>query len=296
MKKMSDNLNGIMNDHDYRLRRLETTPTPANVLNRIVPAGGSDGDVLTKTSGTDYEMAWETSRSGYILSETIVYSTGSETFAKEYYTGIKAIRVKVQGAGGGGGGADDTTSPTYTNYTAIAGSGGGGAYAEKFITADELDEIESVTIGAGGGGGTVAGGDGTDGGDSLFGTHVICGGGVGGTGQAPVAAITGAVCGAGGEVDATTSADIEINGGTGNRGVSIPTATPNYYAYAITSTGGNSFMGHGAPSDLTSSGIAGVSGVGYGAGGRGGTNTENESTGKAGGDGTNGIVILEVYI
>lgn len=290
---MADNLNGIINDHDYRLRRLETTPTSSNVLNRIIPAGGSDGDVLTKTSDTDYEMAWETPRSGYILSETVVYSS-STTFAKEYYTGIKAVRVKVQGAGGGGGGADDTTAPTYTNYTAIAGGGGGGAYSEKFITADYLSDLETVTVGTGGSGGGTTGTDGTDGGQSSFGSHVVCNGGTGGTGQTPVASISGAVSGAGGTL--ATAGDVSIEGGTGNRGVSIPTATPNYYSYAITSTGGNSFMGHGAPSNLTADGTVGVSGVGYGAGGSGGTNTEDQSTGKSGGAGTDGIVIVEIYI
>lgn len=291
---MSDNLNGIINDHDYRLRRLETATTPANVINRILPAGGADGDVLTKSSSTDYDATWETPRSGYILSETIVYSSGSASFAKEYYTGLKAVRVKVQGAGGGGGGAQSTPSPTYTDYTAIAGSGGGGAYAEKFILASQLDDVETITVGAGGSGGSTSGGDGSDGGESSFSGHIICEGGVAGTGQTRTSSITGAACGAGGTV--TTTVDISINGGTGNRGVSIPTATPNYYAYAITSTGGNSFMGHGAPSTLTSSGVDGVSGVGYGAGGRGATNTENEANGRAGGNGTDGIVIIEVYI
>lgn len=286
---MADDLNSIINDHDYRLRMMESKSISQDVVDRLIPAGGADGDVLTKTSGTDYATAWETPRSGYILSQTLVYSSAS-TFTKASYSGIKAVRVRVQAAGGGGGGAAAASA----SNTAIAGAGGGGAYAEKFILEASLGASESISVGAAGTGGSAGNNNGATGGTSSFGSHVSCAGGAGGTGAPTASTITGTACGAGGSVTGTV--DINIEGGTGNRGVSIPTATPNYYAYAITSTGGHSFMGYAAGNALTASGVAGTSGGGYGAGGRGGTNTAGEATGKAGGTGTSGIVIVEVYI
>src|SRR5690606_4443808 len=88
-----------------------------------------------------------------------LYFYTSDTFEKaDYDPWLRAIRVRLVGAGGAGG-AD----------TAANGAGGGGAggYAEAFITdIDGLSSSVAITIGAGGTGvnGTGSAGVGNDGG------------------------------------------------------------------------------------------------------------------------------------
>lgn len=108
--------------------------------------------------------------------------TSNGTWTKP--AGVNWVEVEVIGGGGGGGGG----AKTATN-AAIAGGGGGwgSPVIRKIFAASSLGSTESVTIGAGGTGGasvttnSTAGNDGTDGGVSSFGSHIV--GGYGTRGQ-----------------------------------------------------------------------------------------------------------------
>lgn len=285
---MANDLNGIINDHDYRLRMLEGKPLASGVVDRLIPAGGADGEVLTKTSATDYAVAWEAPRSGYIYSQTVYY-TASGTFSKASYAGIKAVRVRVAGAGGGGGGG----ATTGANQWASGGGGGGGAYTEKFIVAASLGASETVTVGSAGAAGSAGANSGSTGGSSSFGAHCAASGGSGGTGAAVSTSVFGDAAGAGGTV--TTAGDLNIPGQRGSVGFTIPNSVPNYFNAAIGSGGGDSLLGTGGVARSTTSALTGYPGGDYGGGGGGGIVTES-STQQAGGAGADGIVIVDIFI
>ena len=101
--------------------------------------------------------------------------TSSGTFTVP--SGVTACKVTVVGGGGGGGGA-------YQADRAGCGGGGGGT-AIEWITGLTAGDTVSVTIGAGGtGGGTTAGSqDGNSGGTSSFGSYCSATGGEGGVGN-----------------------------------------------------------------------------------------------------------------
>lgn len=194
-----------------------------------------------------------------------VYFTSSGTFTKADYPWLRAIRVKCQGAGGGGGAGT-------IDYRCGSG-GGGGAYAEDFITdIVSLSASETVTVGAKGLGGVAA--SGSSGGASSFGSVVVCGGGA--FGVVPTNA-----GGAGGTV--STSNELIINGSNGGWG--------GQYTDGGNGLGGHSFLGFGAPNSIAGGG--GLPGLPYGGGGSGGYRFT--STTRQGGDGADGIVIVELY-
>ena len=138
-------------------------------------------DSSAVTSSLDYKVATlETDvtalETGYRYHST-VYFTSSGTFTKASYPWLRAMRVKVVGAGGGGGG-----SPGGANM-ACAGAGGGAGYSESFITdIAGLAASETVTVGSGGAGGAAGSNPGSTGGNSSFGSLVTANGGGGGTG------------------------------------------------------------------------------------------------------------------
>src|SRR5690606_14479180 len=98
---------------------------------------------------------------------TVVYFTSSGQFRKADYPGLRAVVAHVQGGGGGSGGAA-ATSP---DAEAAAGGGGGGGYARKLVLVDDLRDVETVTVGAGGAAGSAGFNQGGVGGTSSFGTH-----------------------------------------------------------------------------------------------------------------------------
>ena len=282
---MTDDLNGIINDHDYRLRMLESRRISENVITRLIPSGGVDGDILTKTSSTDYEMAWETP----VYSQTVYFtSTGASTFTIADYPGLKAVKVRVVGAGGGGGGAATAS----TNEWASGGGGGGGAYSEKYILAASLGATETVTVGSGGTGGTAGNNAGNPGNTSSFGSHCSATGGSGGAGSAAITSVFG---GDGGDGGTASGGNLNMPGQRGGEGFTIPNSTGNYFNAAIAGSGGDSALGVGATTKSTTAAIAGANGGIYGGGGEGATVTEGQ-TSKAGGNGASGIVIVDIFV
>jgi hypothetical protein len=223
---------------------------------------------------------------GYTLSET-VYFTASGTFTKATYPWLRAIRVRCQGGGGGGAGA----GVTFAEVAAGRG-GGGGVYAESFITdIAGLASSVTVTVGAAGAGGATGTNAGTAGGTSSFGALVSApGGNAGSTSDFGSVSIWNA------GVNSPTT------GGTGD--LLIP-GGGNEIAFNLSlnvligSRGGDSFWGRGGTRGLTfasGSGANGNAGAGLGGGGAGGLNAQgNNSTTRAGGAGTIGRILLELY-
>lgn len=217
---------------------------------------------------------------GYRLKGIVVY-TADATWTKP--ADVRAVRVTCVGGGGGGGAAQGNGAGEWN-----AGSGGGaGGTAIKLVTSPGA--TEAVTVGTGGNGGTSGGTAAQDGEDSSFGTHCVARRGAGGTNDNNDTA-TGTFHansgGAGGQTGFT--GDITINGGNGGPGI-----VPSFGGFAHVNKGGDSTHGNGgaAPTSLLT---AGTNGGLYGGGGGGGHCTNNGS-GVAGGNGANGIVIVEEF-
>jgi len=210
--------------------------------------------------------------------------------------GVTSVKVKLWGGGGAGGGL------TTDNTICRGGGGAGGQYAEKTVSVTE-DTSYTVTVGAGGTGST---GDGTAGGDSSFESSVIAKGGAGGKSYE-----NGAAGGAG----STTGGvgNIVRKGGSGSNGGT------SLYGGAGGGAGGTTANGGSASGNVNGSGglYNGVdpvspSGTGdgavnydffshdghngdiYGGGGSSGSNIYNfYTTDRVGGNGGNGLAILE---
>ena len=227
--------------------------------------------------------------------------TSSGTWTKP--AGKSAVYVFAVGAGGGGASGGRGNSDT-----GPGGSGGnGGVVACKWLVASTLAGTVSVTIGAGGAGGTaivagttsVDGITGTDGGNTTFGTALTAHGGFGGVfgpstgGQSTTrpqgiseGGFTSDVTGtAGGTVDTNTvsAGDPAYYGASGGLG-----ASPVKNAIlAFERPGGGGGGGRASSSTLTYGGGAGGRGFGASgtvpAGGAGGSSV-------AGGAGTAGSV------
>jgi hypothetical protein len=247
--------------------------TVTRLVGGLTPGDGSDPRTFPAIWNATADVI-DDIRRGYVFVET-VYFTSSGTFSKADYPWLRAIRVKCQAGGGGGAGGDGTSLRG-------GGGGGGGAYAESFITdISGLDSSVTVTRGAGGAGGAATGAAataGTMGGSSSFGTIVSADGG----NNAPASS-------AGADVQLTGTGDLIVSGSSGGSGGQNIPVDANQSGH-----GGASFLGGGGRSfpaaSLTSStnNDAGL----YGGGGGG---ARIGTTGRAGGAGANGIVIVELY-
>ena len=114
---------------------------------KLVPTGGTTGQVLAKASNTNWDLTWATAGGGG--SDVQAYKTpGTYTWTKP--AGAKAVFVFVAaGGGGGGGGAVNATN----GIRGGGGGGGGGGFTQIWMNADDLPSTVTVTVGAGGAGG-----------------------------------------------------------------------------------------------------------------------------------------------
>lgn len=219
---------------------------------------------------------------GYRLLTTVYYTSGTTVFTKASYSGFKAAKVRLVGAGGGGGGAAVTSG----TQLSLGSGGGGGCYAESFLLDSAIPSSVNVAVGAAGTGGV--GVAGANGGSTSFGALVIGGGGTGGdtetaTGENGVAGGPGSTVGTG---------QLIIPGGDGSNGrnesVASITESPN---------GGASFFSGGARlASSTTAGANGFTARNYGGGGSGAMNDTSETDVRTGGDGAGGLVIVDIYI
>lgn len=172
--------------------------------------------------------------------------------------GINLIKVTTVGGGGGGQGTGNSGGSSRVG-------GGGGAYSSLLIDVS-LIPSETVTIGAGGAGGVGAGSTntgGADGGDSTFGAHTSCAGGAG-----------GAFGGGGGLGGAIPSlGDVKVGGGDGSQ-----------------NQVGVSFFGGAGSVPFAAGNGRDARGFGGGGGGSFGSGTPH-----TGGDGADGVIIVEEY-
>jgi hypothetical protein len=213
--------------------------------------------------------------------QQVLYYTSSGTFTKATYPWLRAIRVKVQGAGGGSGGCAATGSSAASG----SASGGGGAYAESFITnIAGLPSSVTVTRGAGGAGGAAGDNSGSTGGTSSFGSLVSANGGFGGGGSGAFAYAV--FNGSSGGVAAT--GDFIVIGGSSGFSESTPTLV------RVGGSGG-SYLGNAVSPWVSFNALGSITGNLYGVGAGGAANTQNQGTARPGAGGGNGIVIVELY-
>jgi hypothetical protein len=282
---------------------------------KLVPAGGTTGQVLSKVSATSWDLTWATASGGG--SDVQAYKTpGTFTWTKP--AGAKSVFVFVIGGGGGGGsGANNVT----TGARFGGGAGSPGAFTQTWMNAADLPATVTVTVGAGGAGGAArpatpqgSGNPGVTGGATTFGNYLrgapgfngtqgtLGAGGVGGSGTTcslfGMYALTGLAAanggasmsnasgfqgmpGQGGGGGAGQSANVvtAVNGGTGG-GKSA--ATSNASGTAALVLGGAGGIGT-TPTQATNG--TDTYAWGYGGTGGGGGYYRTASNGGTGGNG-----------
>jgi hypothetical protein len=181
-------------------------------------------------------------------------------------------KVTLVGGGGQGGGAGGTAGE-------VGGGGGSGGVVVGFYTWVAGQTSMSYAIGAAGSGAAVntTGNNGTDTTTTYNSVTYTASGGVGGT-----------VIAAGGAGGAATGGTLNLAGGDGENG-GVMAATSNYQG-----GGGSPKLGLGAGGTMpvTAGGADGNVGSGYGAGGAGGR-CGTATTNRAGGAGTQGVLLIE---
>ena len=214
------------------------TTTAALALAALLPSQGGNAGKALVTSGS--AASWGVVASG--ASIQVFTATGTYT-----PTAGKTTFLMVLTGGGGGSGGTATGGAT-------CGAGGAAGTAIRLLSTVELGSTATITIGAGGNGGSpgAPSGTGATGGNSSFVTAGSGGtftatGGSGGTGSSGVTS-----GGSGGS--ATGTGALVLEGGKGA-------------AWAISSAGGASFWGGGygrggnSPTSLNTTGGAGVAGL-----------------------------------
>lgn len=127
-------------------------------------AVGTNGQYLSAASGQTTGLEWV---SPPAATTNLQEFSSTDTWTKP--AGAVSVLVELWAGGGGGGGQSSQKS----------GGGGGGGYTMILLDAADCAGTETVTIGAGGAGGTTAAG--SDGGNTTFGSLATARGGRGGT-------------------------------------------------------------------------------------------------------------------
>lgn len=224
-------------------------------------------------------------QSNFINQVKVSTFTSSGTYTPT--TGMLYCAVDAQGGGGGGGGA-----AAITTGLSAGGGGGAGGRAIKTYTNTLIGANAAIVINSGGTGGIAGNNTGSTGGSVTFtpagaGAVLTCNGGVGGSGSPE--RTTANIGGGGGLGGTATGGDINIEGTDGLYGFTLGTSSGSQ---AISGQGASSIYGSGG--QATGGGGSGSSATGNGAGGAGGA--ASSGTPQAGGNGTNGIVIITEYI
>lgn len=195
-------------------------------------------------------------------------------------SGMLYCQIEVVGSGAGGGGSSATAAGTLS----YGAGGGSGEYARGVFSAATIGVNQTVTVPAGGAGGTAGNNAGTAGGTTSVGALISAGGGQGGGGGA--AAVTGASTGG--------------TAGTGGSGGSFRFAgTVGQSAFwsvgvvTIAAKGATGMFSGGTVSGATTA--SGATGTGFGGGGGGGRSFVS-SAAQAGGPGSSGLVVITEYV
>lgn len=229
-----------------------------------------DGWVLIDASGGRVEspLAGRWLKRTVILNGTTTFTTGPST---------NTIVARLVAGGGQGGGSPATTG--------VEGAGAGaGSYAEWNVAVSP-NTAYTCAVGAGGttGGTNAAGQNGGNTTLAVGATTVTCNGGTGGpVGTSISVPVLG---GAGGAI--STNGSVNTGGGAGSPPTCTGTAANN-----ASGKGGDSELGAGGAALLNASNATGNAAVGFGGGGGGSSST---GTARAGGPGSNGVIIVDEY-
>lgn len=243
---------------------------------------GSDGGLGLQNINFDTSL---TKPAFDAINIVTAFSTpGTTTYTPT--SGMKYCIVEVIGGGGGGGGVGATAS----GFVAIGGGGGSGSYARGLFTSTSIGVGQSLTIGAGGTGGSNIGGTGGTGGSTIFGTAplITCTGGIGGIGTTTSSSVT--TSGGAGGTASGSGISFSTIGNSGACGFGINTGL----VYIIVSgCGANSFYGNGGESQNANVAASSAGNIGvFGGGGSGAlSNAGSENVGGVGGSGL--IIITE---
>ncbi len=246
----------------------------------------TDTNQLFYSNGT----TWRLMPVGTFIGRT--YKTSGTTFTTGANT--RKILVTAIGAGGGGGGVK--------NAAVSSGAGGGGGAGGKCVKVYTVSPSTGYTcaIGTGGAGGVGATPtDGSTGGNTTFtdgSTLITAKGGFGGKSMTAVATSADAalLCMLGGAGQLSTNGDFNGTGESGDTGIVVPWT--GSIVFAIGAKGGNTEYGSGGNSVVpaNTNSTAGVDGTGYGSGG-GGAAISYGGSDVDGGDGMNGVLIVDEY-
>lgn len=219
---------------------------------------------------------------GRLVGVKVITSSGM-------YTPTPGAKFGIgRGVGGGAGGGGSSTPPS--GQVSSAAGGNSGSYGEtKFTITGPI----SVTIGAGGNGGTGSASStganiGGAGGDTIFGTIMTCPGGS--SGLASNSFTVPSVCQSIQTKTAPcTGANIvSIDGEAGGQGLAIGNGLSGRGGGNPLGSGGNHVGSGGSLS------VVGNNGAGYGSGGSGAF-SGSSGAGKAGGNGAPGVIIIMEY-
>jgi hypothetical protein len=150
---------------------------------KLVPSGGTTGQVLSKVSASNWDLQWATAGGGG--SDVQAYKTAG-TFTWTKPAGAKSVFVFVVGGGGGGGsGANNVTGGNRFG----GGAGSPGGTTQTWMNAADLPGTVTVIVGVGGTAGAArpatpagSGSAASGGGQTTFGPYLRGCGGYGGTG------------------------------------------------------------------------------------------------------------------
>lgn len=213
---------------------------------------------------------------GRLLNVQVFYNSGIYTAT----TGTKKVIVEMVGGGAGSAGSRAAGS----GQVAIGGAGGAGSYAKGSFT-QNFNGVQ-VTVGTKGAGGTVSGPYASDGGTSSFGSLISAAGGAAGQPAGPTSSFPFST------VAAVVSAGANGANIIGTPGQGASASVVVNASVVIESPGGSSQFGAGG--FITAFNAKGVNGSGYGAGG-GPSKVNSGGAAVAGGDGSQGLVIVWEY-
>lgn len=230
--------------------------------------------------GTQFQMLSPiASQHGALIGLQKFSAAGTSTYTPT--AGANTYVAEVVGGGGGGGGCASTGA----GQVAVASGGGGGGYALKRGLISAISGA-TVTVGAGGTGGTAGANNGTAGGTSSIGAVVTASGGGLGPGAAAASPPVSLNCNSGG---IGSSGDVNI------RGYQAVAQINASSALVIPIRGGGSRFSEGSEATATATGAAGNNGTGFGGGGGGAANAASQGAGLAGGNGSDGLVLIWEY-
>ena len=248
-------------------------------LSGAAPASGGGTTNFLRADGT-----WAAPPGGSGSGIDVQVFSANGTWTKP--SGAKIVEIFLFG-GGGGGGSGCKYSSGISRFGGAGGGGGGFTHIEG-IQASTLGSTVSVTIGAGGTGGTAVSANTTDGnvgvagGSTIFGSYRAFGGAGGGKGQqtttvAGTAGVGRESGGAGGLSNGKTPATVSFASGGGGAGGDVNSAD------TVISGGAGAAAGATWMGTPIAGGAAGTASTNAGAGNSPATNSALAGSGGGGG-------------